>query len=102
NRDDWGNWFGCNNSDPMWHFVLADHYQRRNPDVATPNTHKQVSVQPGVAQIYPRSRTLPRFNDYHTANRFTSANSTMIYRDELLGPQFVGNSFVSEPVHNLV
>ena len=33
NRDDWGNWFGCDNSDPMWHFVLADHYLRRNPHV---------------------------------------------------------------------
>ena len=45
---------------------------------------------------------MPRFNDHHTANRFTSACSSIIYRDELFGPEFAGNSFVSEPVHNLV
>ena len=26
----------------------------------------------------------------------------MIYRDDLLGPEYYGNSFVCEPVHNLV
>src|SRR5262249_49318856 len=29
NRDDWGNWFGGNNSNPVWHFVLPDRYVRR-------------------------------------------------------------------------
>jgi putative heme-binding domain-containing protein len=48
------------------------------------------------------SRTLPRFNDPWAANRFTSACSVIVYRDELFGPAFAGNSFVSEPVHNLV
>src|SRR4029079_1779711 len=28
--------------------------------------------------------------------------SAFIYRDDLFGPQFAGNSFVSEPVHNLI
>ncbi len=61
-----------------------------------------VSEQPGVAEVFPRSRTLARYNDLYAANRFTSANSTIVYRDDLLGPAFEGNSFVSEPVHNLV
>ncbi|MEX2175575.1 MAG: PVC-type heme-binding CxxCH protein [Pirellulaceae bacterium] len=101
-RDDWGNWFGGNNSDPMWHYTLADHYLRRNPHFAPPSTHKQVSVSPGAAPVFPRSLTLTRFNDANKANRFTSACSQMIYRDDLLGPEFAGNSFVCEPVHNLV
>jgi putative membrane-bound dehydrogenase-like protein len=33
-RDDWDNWFGGNNSNPMWHYVLDDRYLRRNPHVA--------------------------------------------------------------------
>jgi putative membrane-bound dehydrogenase-like protein len=101
-RDDWGNWFGCNNSNPMYHFVLADHYLRRNPHVAPPELRLPVSVTPGAARVYPVSRTLPRFNDPQTANHFTSACSVIVYRDELFGPAFAGNSFVSEPVHNLV
>jgi len=102
NRDEWGNWFGCNNSNPMFHFVLADHYLRRNPHAAAPDPRVQVSVAPGAAPVYPVSRTLTRFNDFNKANRFTSACSTIVYRDDLFGPEFIGNSFVSEPVHNLV
>lgn len=101
-RDDWGNWFGNNNINPMYHYVLDERYLKRNPYVAYPPTTRDVSEQPGSAPVFPRSRTLPRFNDFHTANRFTSACSAIVYRDELLGPEFVGNSFVCEPVHNLV
>jgi hypothetical protein len=42
NRDDWGNWFGTQNSWPLWHYVLADHYARRNPFVAAPDPVRQV------------------------------------------------------------
>lgn len=101
-RDDWGNWFGCSNSYPMYHFVLADRYLRRNPHLAAPDPRVQVSETPGPSVIYPRSRTASRFNELQSANRFTSANSVLLYRDDLFGPEFAGNSFVSEPVHNLV
>jgi putative membrane-bound dehydrogenase-like protein len=101
-QDDWGNWFGGNNSDPMWHYTLDERYLRRNPHVAPPPNKRQVSVSPGAAPVYPRSVTLARFNDANKANRFTSACSQIVYRDDLLGPEFAGNSFVCEPVHNLV
>src|SRR6202007_1478512 len=81
-RDDWGNWFGCNNSNPMYHFVLDDHYLRRNPHLASPDPRVNVSVVPGAAPVFPVSRTLPRFNDPWAANRFTSACSVIVYRDE--------------------
>ncbi len=101
-RDDWGNWFGNNNSDPLYHYVLAEQYLRRNPHVAAPNLRVQVSVTPGPSRVYPISRTLPRFNDPGAANHFTSACSAIVYRDDLFGPAFAENTFVSEPVHNLV
>jgi len=101
-RDDWGNWFGCNNSNPMYHYVLADHYIRRNPHLAAPDPRVSVSVTPGAAPVFPVSRTLPRFNDPHVANHFTSACSAIVYRDELFGPAFSHSTFVSEPVHNLI
>ncbi len=104
-RDDWGNWFGGNNSQPMWHYVLDEHYLRRNPHFAPPDVKKQVSIAPGAATVFPVSRTLARFNDLDRANRFTSACSQIIYRDELIrsGDQSQQmQSFVCEPVHNLV
>src|SRR5262249_15698850 len=101
-RDDWGNWFGGNNSDPVRHYVLPDHYLKRNPHVAPPSPRVQISVAPGAAPVFPVSRTLPRFNDPGGANRFTSACCPIVYRDNLYGPHFENKTFVSEPVHNLV
>ncbi|MEX0937369.1 MAG: PVC-type heme-binding CxxCH protein [Pirellulales bacterium] len=101
-RDDWGNWFGGNNSNPVWHYALDDTYLGRNPHFAPPSLRMHISEQPGAAPVFPISRTLARFNDLHTADRFTSACSPAIYRDTLLGEPLVGNVFVCEPVHNLV
>src|SRR5215208_1545942 len=36
-RDDWGNWFGCDNSTPGWYYTVPDHYLRRNPYVIAPS-----------------------------------------------------------------
>jgi putative membrane-bound dehydrogenase-like protein len=101
-RDDWGNWFGGNNSNPLWHFVLPDHYLRRNPHLRVPSLRVTVPEVPGASPVFPISRTLPRFNDPWALNRFTSACSPIFYRDTFFGPAFEGNLFVSEPVHNLV
>jgi putative membrane-bound dehydrogenase-like protein len=101
-RDDWGHWFGCNNTYPIWHYVLSDGDLRRNPHFVPRDIRHHVSETPGAAPVYPTSRTLPRFNDFHMANRFTSACGLTIYRDQSLGPGLAGNYFVCEPVHNLV
>ena len=102
NRDDWGNWFGCNNSNPMWHYALDDRYLRRNPHLVAPNAVVAIAAEPGAARVYPVSKTAARFNDPQGENHFTSACGVMIYRDDWLGPEFAGNVFVAEPVHNLV
>ncbi|HEY7327443.1 MAG TPA: PVC-type heme-binding CxxCH protein [Gemmataceae bacterium] len=101
-RNDWGDWFGCNNGNPMYQFALADQYIRRNRSLAAPDARVQVSVTPGAARVFPVSRTVTRFNDPHTLNHFTSACSAIVYRDDLFGPAFSRSSFVSEPVHNLI
>jgi putative membrane-bound dehydrogenase-like protein len=101
-RDDWGNWFGNNNSEPAFHFALADHYLRRNPHLRAPDPRVQISDTPGAAPVFPSSTPLKRFNDLNKLNRFTSACGLAIYRDTLLGEEFLGNTFVCEPVHNLV
>ncbi len=103
-RDDFGEWFGQDNSTLLWHFPLPDHYARRNPHVVPPSSRIILPAVNGedIGRVYPASRTLTRFNDPHAANRLTSACGPEIYRDELLGPEFAGNAFVCEPVHNLV
>ncbi|HEX3447199.1 MAG TPA: PVC-type heme-binding CxxCH protein, partial [Isosphaeraceae bacterium] len=98
-RDDWGHWFGNNNPNWGWHYVLANRDLSRNPDFAPPDT--RVTLEPDT-RLFPISRTLARFNDPGAANHVTSANSPTPYRDELFGAEFATSLFVSEPVHNLV
>ena len=102
NRNDEGDWFGSNNSIPGWHYVLPDHYTRRNPHVSYPSSRTFLQTPGSAGPVYPASRTLNRLNDYSKANRFTSACGLAFYRDTLLGSEFHGNSFICEPVHNLV
>ena len=102
NHDDAGNWFGNNNSNPLWHFVLPEQYMRRNPHVTTPSPRVHLPQVPGNSPVFPTSVTFERFNDFHTANCITSACSSIIYRDTRLGAGYVDSAFICEPVHNLV
>lgn len=101
NRDDWGNWFGGNNSNPGWHYVLDAEMLRRNPHMPARSLRHNVTSPPGAAPVFPRSRTLTRFNDFNRADRFTSACSHSIYRDDGW-LEMRGDFLVCEPVHNLV
>ncbi len=106
NRDDWGHWFGTQNSRPLWHYVLADRYLRRNPHVAAPDPTRQVVV-PLNPKVWPVSSPEKRFHSFDNAGHFTSACAGMIYRDELLfGKSSPGademHAFTCEPFHNLV
>ncbi|HIK93317.1 MAG TPA: hypothetical protein EYG03_15255, partial [Planctomycetes bacterium] len=101
-RDDWGNWFGVQNSHPLWHYVLADQNIRRNPHFAPPDPKHQV-VTPTNPRVYPASKLQKRYHNFSQSGRFTSACSPMIYRDDLLfdrGPE--QHAFTCEPFHNLV
>ena len=102
NRNDAGTWFGNNNSNPIWQYALEERYLLRNPHAGGLSAIRQVAAVPGAAPVFPVSATLARFNDFHMANRFTSACGTIIYRDRRLGEGFAGNAFIAEPVHNLV
>ena len=106
NRDDWGNWFGCNNSDPAWLYALADHYVRRNPHVAPPSGRVDVTAD---RTVYPAGRVISHCDLKHGPHpgwgkpgRWTSLAGVMIYRDDLFGPHFTGNLFVDDSVYNVV
>jgi putative membrane-bound dehydrogenase-like protein len=99
-RDDWGRWYGCENSLPLYHFPLPDHYLARNPRVAAPGS--RVSLTVGGGRCYPIAQELPRYNNPQSEGRFTAACGLGIYRAALLGAEFRGNAFTCEPAHNLV
>ncbi len=102
NRDDWGNWFGVQNSHPLWHYVLADHHIRRNPHFAPPDPKHQI-VTPSNPRVYPASKLQKRYHSFSQSGRFTSACSAMIYRDDYLFERGSDqHAFTCEPFHNLV
>jgi putative membrane-bound dehydrogenase-like protein len=101
-RDDWGNWFGCDNSIAAWHYPIHDHYLRRNPYVVAPTPRIAIAAGVNGNLLYPISRTLERFNSPGSVNRVTSGCGIGVYRDSLFGNEFYGNLFLCEPVHNLV
>ncbi len=101
-RDDWGNWFGNTNSEPLFHYAIEDPYLQRNPYVPSPQPRVFVTEPAVIPPVYPTSRTVDRFNDLHALNRFTSACAPLVVRDTTLGADFVDAVLICEPVHNLV
>ena len=101
-RDDWGSWFGVQNSHPLWHYVLSDHNIRRNPHYAPPDPKQQV-VTPANPPVYPASKLQKRYHSFSQSGHFTSACSPMIYRDDFLFDRGAEqHAFTCEPFHNLV
>jgi len=101
NRDDWGHWFGTQNSHPLWHYVLPEHYLRRNPHLTTGDGRVQL---PGGSNppVHPASPPEKRYHSFQQSGRYTSACAGMIYQDRLLFPHDQTIAFICEPFHNLV
>jgi len=99
-RDDRGNWFGCDNTNPLWHYPLDDRYLRRNPHVAAPSSTVFVPDGDG-RKVYPIKSDAQRFELSGPPGSTTAACGVGVYRDDLLGDEYQGNAFTCETV-NLV
>ena len=101
-RNDWGDWFGGNNSSSLFQYPLPEHYRNRNPHAILPADRHYVPTGENPERIYPTSELLQRFNRPEHANRITGGCGAGIYRDTMLGPDYSGDAFICAPVHNLV
>lgn len=101
-RDEWGNWFGVQNSLPLWHYVLEDQYLRRNTEVAAPDPRRL--LRPMQPRVFPAKLPEKRYHGFDHINHYTSACGPSIYGDELLFPRPSEgfDAFTCEPFHNLV
>jgi hypothetical protein len=61
-RDDWGHWFGCDNSRMLFQFPIEDRYVQRNPRVAGPAPSVNVPGYPDSSRIFPISAAFERYN----------------------------------------
>lgn len=101
-RNDWGDWFGCDNTTLCRHYPLPDHYLRRNPHVAPPPTGVVVTNYANANRLYPLRQQLQLFKLSGPPNHVTAACGLGIYRDDLLGTDCTGDAFVCEPVNLIV
>ncbi|MEW6302268.1 MAG: neutral/alkaline non-lysosomal ceramidase N-terminal domain-containing protein [Verrucomicrobiota bacterium] len=101
-RDDWGNYFGCANSQSAWHNALPDHHVKRNPNFRAPDPSVNLASWRDGERVFPVSELVERFNRPDQANRVTSGCGIGLYRDTVLGADYYGDVFTCEPVHNLV
>ena len=58
-RDDYGNWFGNNNSIIGWHYWLPLRYLEQNPAIAVKATRETLNNE---KEIFPVSPPVRRFN----------------------------------------
>jgi putative membrane-bound dehydrogenase-like protein len=100
--DAWGNRFICDNSNHARHPVLPLAALGRNPDWSVPAVEEGISDHGASCRIFAASKLQERPNDHFAANHFTSACSATVYTGGAWGPDFDGDLFVCEPVHNLV
>ena len=102
NRDAWGNWFGTQNANPLWHYVFPDRYLSRNPFVPAAQPIRHL-IGPGSPEVFPVSPPEKRYHNFHQSGRFTSACGAMIDGDDrLFGATDELHAFICEPFHNLV
>ena len=99
-RDDWDHWFGVQNSKPLWHYVLQDHYLRRNPNVIPPDPVKL--LYPLNPPIYPAGAAEKRFHSFDQSGRYTSACGICVYRGGTLFDDDKMHAFTCEPFHRIV
>ena len=99
--DEFGNWFGNENSLPMFHYVFPQSWTQRS-GYKPKKRYQLITNPPSIPPVFPISLQSDRFNDLYAINRFTSACSTVINRSEGLGESMRGFAMICEPVHNLV
>ncbi|MCA9016445.1 MAG: c-type cytochrome, partial [Planctomycetaceae bacterium] len=100
-RDDWGNWFGCRNGSLCVYYPVDESYYRKNPYVVSPPPEVAVPRGADPSQLFPVGE-LVQFHLSGQRGRPTSVCGLGLYRDRRLGDEFLGNTFVCEPVNQLV
>jgi putative membrane-bound dehydrogenase-like protein len=99
-RNDDGDWFGCSNSQPMYHYPFLEDATR--PGLTPPPLVVQVPAGPDPLQMYPRLAEYQRFKLSGPAGRVTAACGLGLYRDDWLGSGYVNNAVVCESVNLLL
>ncbi|MCX6837364.1 MAG: c-type cytochrome [Verrucomicrobia bacterium] len=98
-RDDFGNWFGNNNSTIGWHYWLPFRHLERHPEIVAKSVRSNLNDE---KRVFPASPPVRRFNQASFVNTLTSGCSPMPFRDTTFGADGENVMFICEPANNLV
>lgn len=100
--DQWGNWFGCNNSNQGYHEVIANRYFQRNKNLVISNSIQHMSDHRNAPEVFPTT-THPDRQLLTDVGVMTSGCGITVYDGGAFPAPFDKNiSFMAEPVSNLV
>lgn len=100
--DEFGHWFGCNNSNQGYHEVMPRRYLERNPDLLISNATQSMSDHLNAAEVFPTTIN-PDRQLLTNVGVMTSACGLTTYLGDAFPAPFNKNvTFIAEPVSNLV
>lgn len=100
--DQWGNLFGCNNSNQGYHEVISNRYFDRNPDLLSSESTQDMSDHLNNPEVFPTT-THPDRQILTNVGVMTSACQVTTYLGDAFPSPFNKNvTFINEPVSNLV
>lgn len=99
--DEWGRYFGSNNSNHIRLEVLAARYLARNHDLPSSVAMDDISDHGTAAKVFSIAER-PTYELLTEAGEFTSACSVTPYTGGAFPGEYAHSTFVAEPVHNLV
>jgi putative membrane-bound dehydrogenase-like protein len=99
--DEWGRYFGSNNSNHIRLEVLAARYLARNRDLPFSTAMADISDHGSAARVFPITER-PTYELLTETGEFTSACSLTPYTGGAFPGEYAHSTFVAEPVHNLV
>ena len=100
--DQFGSWFGCNNSNQGYHEVIANRYFQRNKDLVISNSIQSMSDHLNAPEVFPTT-THPDRQLLTDVGVMTSGCGITVYDGGAFPAPFDKNvSFMAEPVSNLV
>ncbi len=101
-RDDWGNWYGCSNSSYGFHLPLDETYLGRNEHLSAPPRLSSLPIDAEANKVYPATDKVQLFSLSGTGGQATAACGIGVYRDSLLGNEYVQSVFTCESVNLVV
>lgn len=100
--DQWGHWFGCNNSNQGYHEVIANRYIERNKDLLVSSSIQSMSDHLNAPEVFPTT-IHPDRQLLTDVGVMTSGCGITIYQGgDFPAPYDKNISFIAEPVSNLV